>query len=289
MSLLDRPSETAHQSLDGHVAQGLDRHHDTGRGDEHESGDPRWLIGPRSYPDYVRVLRIVALVVLPIVAAVVAIAAGPAGQNPVEVLVSAVAAVVNATVQVAFWVTLVFVVLERAGVVLPARARPLTASDSPATAAKARVGLGETIAGIAFGVLLIGVVLWPWQYVATAGAQGVPVFSSQVSPTTTAVLVAVLVAGIALDVVLYVVGRWTLLLAAVNTLLDVVFAGIVIALVASDRLVNPELVTALGAGPVFDAAQAADVVAAAGTGIAWSVGLVCAADAVTGWVKAVRA
>ncbi len=31
------------------------------------------------------------------------------------------------------------------------------------------------------------------------------------------------------------------------------------------------------------------MIAAMGTGVAWSVGLICAADAVTGWVKAVRA
>lgn len=255
-----------------------------------EACGPRWLIGPRVYPDYVRVLRLVVVVVLPIVATSVAIADGLAGQNPAEVLLSAVTAAAGAAVQCAFWVTLVFAVLDRTGAALHSRAGAWTVADLPAPAArKARVGLGETITSVIFGVLLIGVVLWPWQYVPSAGAQGVPVLSDDLRPTVTALLVAVLVAGIALDVVLYLLGRWTLPLAAVNTVLDVAFAGVVIGLVASDRLFDPAFVAALGQGPVFDAAQAADVVAAAGTGIAWSVGLVCAADAVSGWVKAARA
>jgi hypothetical protein len=48
------------------------------------------------YPDYLRVLRLVAVIALPIIAAAVAIASGLAGQNPVEVVFSALAAVARA-------------------------------------------------------------------------------------------------------------------------------------------------------------------------------------------------
>lgn len=105
----------------------------------------------------------------------------------------------------------------------------------------------------------------------------------------TGVLVALLAAGIVLDVVLYLRGRWTLVLAAVNTVLDVAFAGVVIWAVASQRLFDPAFATALSASPTVDPGQAADLVSAMGTGIAWTVGLVCAADAAAGWAKAIRA
>ena len=252
-----------------------------------EAAGPRWLVGPRVYPDYLRVLRLVAAIALPIIAAAVAIASGLAGQNPVEVVFSALAAVASAAVQIAFWVTIAFVVVDRSGAQPPSMRRAWTIEDLPAPA-RVTVSLGDTITGIVLSVLLIGVVLWPWQYEVTAGAGSVPVLASGL-PAVTAVLVGILVAGIVLDVVLYLVGRWTILAAVVNTLLDATFAGIVIWLVATDQLFDPAFLAALGQTPTLDPAQADAVIAAMGTGVAWSVGLICAADVVTGWVKAVRA
>lgn len=249
---------------------------------------PRWLVGPRVYPDYLRVLRTVAAIALPIIAAAVAITSGLAGQNPVEVVLSAGAAVFAAAVHIAFWVTVAFVVVERTGTPAPSQGRRWTVADLPAPE-RARVGVGETATGIVFSVLLIGVVLWPWTYVPSAGAEPVPVLSGDLRPGVTAFLVAVLAAGIVLDLVCYLRGRWTMLLAALNTLLDVAFAGIVIGLVASERLFDPAFVEALRVSPTLDPAQVDTVVSAMGTGIAWGVGLVCAADAISGWVRAAHA
>lgn len=148
------------------------------------------------YPDYLRVLRTVAAIALPIIAAAVAIASGLAGQDPVEVVLSAGAAVFGAGVQIAFWVTVAFVVVERSGTPAPSRGRTWTVAELPVPE-RARVGLGETVTGIVFSVLLIGVVLWPWTYVPSAGSTSVPVLSGDLRPEVTAFLVALLVAGIA--------------------------------------------------------------------------------------------
>jgi hypothetical protein len=249
---------------------------------------PRWLIGPRVYPDYLRVLRLVLVIALPIVATVVAISTALAGQNLAGVAGSALAAVANTGVMATFWVSVVFAVLDRAGGSLHPEHETWSVADLPAPV-RHRVSLGDTIGGIVMAVLLIAVVLWPWQYVPSVGAEPVPVLSADLRPEVTALLVAVLVAGIALDVVVYLVGRWTVLLAALTTLLDVVFAGVVITVVASSSLFDPAFVAALASSPVLDGSQADSVVSALGTGLAWVVGIVCAADAVTAWVKAVRA
>ncbi len=248
---------------------------------------PRWLVGPRVYPDYLRVLRLVAVIALPVIAAAVAIASGLAGQNPVEVVFSALGAVVGTGVQIFFWVTVAFVLVDRAGGRPPSRRRPWTVADLP-TKAPGTVSLADTIIAVVLNVLLIAVVLWPWQYVVSAGGVGVPVLATDLRPAITGVLVALLAAGIVLDVVLYLQGR-SLALAAVNTVLDVAFAGLVIWLVASERLFDPAFATALGASPTLDPGQAAGVVNAMGIGVAWSVGLICAADAATGWAKAISA
>jgi hypothetical protein len=252
-----------------------------------EAAGPRWLVGPRVYSDYLRVLRLVATIVLPIVAAAAAISSGLGGQDPGEVVVSALDAALDSAVMVAFWVTLVFAVLDRTGAQLHPRDEHWSVSDLPAPA-RGRVSPGETISGVVMSVLLIGVLLWPWQYVQTAGAPSVPVLATDLRPGVVTVLVAVLVAGIALDVVLLLVGRWTLLLAAVNTVLDLVFAGVVVAVVAADRLFDPAFTAALQSAPALEAADGRAAAAALGVVLAWVVGIVCTADAVTGWVKAVR-
>jgi hypothetical protein len=186
---------------------------------------------------------------------------------------------------VAFWVTVVFAVLDRRGVVLGAGDGVWSPADLPA-APRTGVGLGETIAGMAIQVLLIGLVLWPWQYWPSADAAPVPVLDQDLRPEVTAVLVAVLVAGIVLAGVTYWVGHWTAGLAAVNTVLDVVFAGVVIWLVATGRLFDPAFVAALGDSPVLDPGQAEQAVNAFGVLIGSAVGFGCGVDLLDGWRKA---
>lgn len=249
---------------------------------------PRSLVGPRVYPAYVRVLRALAWVLLPLVAALVAVGSGIAGENPAQVLASTFSAVVGAAIQVAFWVTVVFVVLDRSGAVMPERERAWSPDDLPAPPA-ARVSLGETAFGIAVQVLLIGVVLWPWQYWPSVDGEPVPVLNQNLRPVTTAVLVAVLLAGIALAAVTYRVGRWTVPLAAVNTVIDALFGGVVVWLVATGRLLDPAFVTALQASPVLDSEGGQNAASALATLIGWVVGVACALDAFDGWHRALRA
>lgn len=253
-----------------------------------EAVGPRWLVGPRLYGDYLRVLRTLAWVVLPVVAALVALGNGIAGEHPAQVVAASLSATVGAGIHLAFWVTLVFAVLDRRGVVLHAHERAWSLDDLPAPHAS-RVGLGETVASVCVQVLLLGVVLWPWQYWPSAEGEPVPVLAESLRPTVTALLAGVLLAGIALALVAYRVGRWTLSLAAATTVLDAVFAGVVIWLVVSGRLLDPAFVAALGASPLLDEAAAQSAATALGTLVAWAVGVGCVVDVVDTWRKALRA
>lgn len=247
---------------------------------------PRWLIGPALYPDYRRVLRTVAAIVLPLVTVLVALGSALSGEGMLEVLASALSAAVGAAVQVAFWVTVVFAVLDRKGVVLGGSADGVWSPAELPAAPRTRVGLGETIAGVVMQVVLIGLVVWPWQYWPSADGEPVPVLNDDVRPQVTVVLVAVLVAGIVLAVVTYRVGRWTPLLATVNTVLDAVFAGVVIWLVATGRLVDPAFVDALADSALLDGTQVDQAVTAFGVLVGSAVGIACVVDLVDGWRKA---
>lgn len=249
---------------------------------------PRWLVGPRLYGDYLRVLRMLARVVLPVVAVLVALGNGIAGEHPAQVVAASLSATVEAGIHLVFWVTLVFAVLDRRGVVLHAPERAWSPDDLPA-ARPGRVGIGETIASVAVQTLLLGVVLWSWQYRPSAQAEPVPVLAESLRPTVTAVLVVVLLAGITLALVAYRVGRWTPWMAVATTVLDTVFAGVVIWLVGSGRLLDPAFVDALGAGPLLDEPAALSAATVLGTVAAWAVGIGCAVDVVDTWRKALRA
>jgi hypothetical protein len=233
------------------------------------------------YPRYVQLLRLLASIILPIVAALVALASGLAGNPPWEVVLDAAGATLATGVQLAFWVTLVFALLERSGVTLP----PPAASPTPAPA---RVGAGETIGSIAVQVVLLGVVLWPWQYWPSPTADPVRVLNAEIATAVTVALVGILLAGIAHAAAVQVVGRWTVPLAVVNTVLDAAFAGIVIWLVAQGLLFDAAFEAAVAASPTLDAGTAADVVRILATLVGWSVGVACAIDAVDGWRKALR-
>jgi hypothetical protein len=74
----------------------------------------------------------------------------------------------------------------------------------------------------------------------------------------------------------------------VNTVLDVVFAGVVVWLVAAGSLLDPAFVDALGDSPVLDSGQVEGAATAFGVLIGSAVGLGCAVDLVDGWRKALR-
>jgi hypothetical protein len=243
----------------------------------------QWLIGPALYPTYVRLLRTLAMIVLPLVATGVVVGTSLAGEGVGRVLLAGVDAVMSAGVQLAFWTTLVFAILERSGWT------PEPSSEVPATAVgPSRVGIGETAVGIAFQVLLIVVVLAPWRYRTTLGAETVPVLHQGLDRTVTATLVAVLVAGIAVAVAVYATGRWTVPLAAVNSVLDAALAGIVVWLVSTDRLFDPAFVEAVQTSATAAAGAVPDLVGWLATLIAWVVAVGCTLDAVDGWRKALR-
>ena len=75
----------------------------------------RFLIGPRLYPEWERLL----LLLLPIVVPIAGIAVGAVGWvsgKPVgEAIVSGLGVAFNVAVQLTFWFTLVFAIAERTG------------------------------------------------------------------------------------------------------------------------------------------------------------------------------
>ena len=136
----------------------------------------RFLIGPRLYPEWERLLRLLLPIVVPIAGIAVGAVGWVSGKPVGEAIVSGLGVAFNVAVQLAFWFTLVFAIAERTGsAVAPLTGQPWSPDQLPEIPAPDRMSLGEAIATIAFGVFVLVAIVW---------AAGSPARSSSRAPPT---------------------------------------------------------------------------------------------------------
>jgi hypothetical protein len=241
-------------------------------------GYPRHLIGPTYFDQWAGLLRTLLAIVPAAVAGALLIAGGLAGNPAANVVGSAISVAFSVSVQLVFWVTVVFAITERLNRTPPA-ARRWTADDLPADP-QTRITAGETAAGVVALALLIAVLLWQRDHwlITAADGQQVPALNPDLSTSWLPVLIAILVASAVLEVVNYRAGRWTIAAAVVNTVLNAAFALIVVLLADADLLLNPEVAGILPDGvPQLLGA------------VPWIVVVIATIDTVDGWYRAARA
>jgi hypothetical protein len=229
------------------------------------------LIGPRYFLIWWRLLRTL-LTFIPAIVGVVAGAVKATVDGEFGPAIGAgVAGAMQTAVQIAFWVTAVFAVLERTNT--PLNVPAWSVDQLPEAPEERQVTLVDTCFSIAFLVLFIAVLPWqhfnPW---VSGDGSRLPVIDPALWGSWLPVLAAVLVANIGLEVAKYRARRWTWPLVAVRAVLDLTFAVPLAWLLLTDRLLNPELVQRfewLREGGAQDVARATLVITAAIT--VWSL------------------
>ncbi|MCE0486499.1 hypothetical protein [Ornithinimicrobium sediminis] len=161
-------------------------------------------------------------------------------------MVDGLALVWNASVQLLFWVTLVFVVVERTRPETE-REKPLvewTPEHLPDIPPGQQVGRVES----AFGLVFLSLLLFVPDHLAgvSFGTDFVQVLDAGMTPGWKAALVDVLLASLAVEMVKLVTGRWTWPLAVANAAVDLAFLGVVGVLWVGDDLLDPGLGESLG-------------------------------------------
>ena len=196
------------------------------------------LIGPRYYLDWWRLLKLLLWIVLPCTAFGVALAQVLQGASVGETIGSAVVAVLTAAMHVAFWVTLVFVVLERTGHETMTSGR-WTPDQLPEPRQRG-AGFGDMITSIAFLLVMAAVILWD-HFIGLAPTQpGLPFLDDGLWPWWIMALFLVMAMEAVLAITVYGVGRWTAPLAVANGILNLVIAVPALWLLAEGRLINPD-------------------------------------------------
>jgi hypothetical protein len=224
-----------------------------------------YLIGPELFPVWRKLLKLLYTLVLPIVIAVVVTVQLLTGRNLGQVIGAGIGALITTAVQMGFWTTLVFAVLERTD----ARAeltRPWKPADLPKYE-RSTVGLGQLAAGLVWPVLLI-VALVLQQFTFTRE----PVLDPANWSFWWPFFLAVLVLECGYQFWLHRRGTWTHRVTLVNAAIGLLTTVPLVGLLTGHHFYNPAFIATLGWGGIDPLTwlTTIGVVVAVGTAI-WDV------------------
>jgi hypothetical protein len=208
---------------------------------------PLHLIGPGLFLDYTRVLTVLLSTVPPILLVVVGMLRVLNGDPPGAVARGAIVAVLMVALHIAFWTTLVFVVVERS----PAMRQKLTRHWDPRSlpeVSEQRLLSAELIGGVVVATLGISLVVLSHTVGPVTDAAGEPIGIVAEELWHSGALYLFFLffaASVTFHFVAVYVG-WGVPYAMANALLSVLFAVPVVWLAAADRLLNDEFFTAVG-------------------------------------------
>lgn len=246
---------------------------------------PQFLIGPETYSSWARLLKTLLAIVTPIAAVAHALVLVALGEDIGDVIAGLITTAFGVSLQIAFWVTLVFVILERSGAQRATGWQRKWTPDQLPDYASDRRSVGDLAAELVWvgivAALIIGQQFWSF---AVVGGERIPLLAPEEWSFWWPFILVVLAGEVAFAIWVWSRGAWSWLAAGVNVLLGLASAVPLTWLAVSQRMWNPEFFEALGWMPVefgaTDALTVGTVVIVVGTFL-W--------DAVDGFVKARRA
>lgn len=253
---------------------------------------PLHLIGPRYFLTWWRLLKLLLWIVPACAAVGVAIAKILEFATIGETIGAVVVVIIQVIVNLGFWTTLVFAILERT-VPIPETAWTV---DQLSEMPDDRPGLSEFLASLIFLALSAAAIVWDaLRGFVRQDGEALPILNPELWPGWMIVLFVLMAAELLLSFVVYRAGRWTVAAAVSNTVLALVFAVPAVYLLATGQLVNPEFLQFLATDHAADLANA-NAGAADQGGVFRVVTVVLAVvtvgivawDIVDGWVKTRR-
>jgi hypothetical protein len=223
-----------------------------------ELGDPRllaakyapskhYLIGPGWYEIYIKTLQRVLFTVLPILAVVTFLLT--LTNDPLnfgDATAEAVGSVFDVGLQIWFWMTLVFVFMERSDAVpnesLNSAKQAWTVDQLPTLPHTRQIAIGEVVMDIA---MVLFVMLWIVLPVFQAGSASVPFLNPALWNGWLPVLLVILGLTLVHDVFQFKIGNWTPALTITNVILGSIAIVYIAALVLTQDVVNPAFLAML--------------------------------------------
>lgn len=208
---------------------------------------PQYLIGPATYSSWLRLLKFLILLLAPVAAVVHTIVLVALGSAIEDVIAGFIATLIQVALQVAFWVTLVFVILERTSGERRPKLLSAWTPDRLPDFTRDRRTVGDLASELVW-IGVIGAVILGQQFWSFAVIQGetVPVLAPAEWSFWWPYFLVLLVLEAVFAVWVWRRGTWSWSAAVVNLLLGLAWAVPLVWLALSDRVWNPEFFAALG-------------------------------------------
>lgn len=246
------------------------------------SDRPLNLIGPRYYLTWRRLLKLLLIIVPATAVGGVILAQALANASIGETIGQAVVVGLSVVVHVAFWVTLVFAVLERTGADTGIR---WSVDQLPEPQTKG-TGRADMIAALIFLALAVGALLWD-RFIGFVRPDGtpLPILAPELWPWSIIGMFLLIAAEATLAILIYRAGRWTISFAVLNTAFAVLFASLTVTLLGRGQLFNPEFISYA----FTDNGVNADTLHTLAVITGFSFFGFAVWDAIDGWIKMARA
>jgi len=242
---------------------------------------PTHLIGPPYFAVWRR-LTIALLTWIPAGVGLIVVGVELVDRSGVgEIIGSGLLAAWQVVIQIVFWTTLVFAILDWTKA--PLHGEEWDVEELPDVPTVRGVSLGETATSIGFALVMAGLIVYQqvFSWFTDESGDRVSILDPDLWSLWIPVILASLAAGIVLDVVRYRMGRWTVGQAVANVAVNAAFALPVLWLLGRDALFNPAFVDAVG----LNAEQLGYLT----NGTLIGVVAVCGWDVLEGFVKAWQA
>ncbi len=217
----------------------------------------RYLIGPEMYDSYFAVLKVVAGIVVTVILAVTLldwVVRGPQAVEEVQTWArlfgDMLSAVISGGFQAAFWVTLVFVIMERSGIndnQLPFAKKEWSIEDLPTgpISEKSKISRTESVFSLFFTILIVVLLYLKPKLIAvyiTANGKtdSIPLFN--IDRLKLYILAILIIALFQLCVTAwkFIQGRWTIPLAIANSVQNLASCIFVIVFLNDRKVFNSE-------------------------------------------------
>jgi hypothetical protein len=198
------------------------------------------LIGPTYYLIWLRLLKLLLSFIPALVGTIFTVVEVAEGKG-FGAIGPGIVVAMQVAVQITFWLTLVFAIIERTQTVVDLP--KWTVDQLPDAPARRGIPLADTIAAVVMLVVTIGYLALQQfhSWVRDTDGENIPILDPALWSFWLPALIVVLVASAIFEVVKYRIGRWTWNLFGVKALLNLAFSVPVIWLALSDRLLNPAL------------------------------------------------
>ncbi len=208
----------------------------------------RYLIGPGVYNQYIKLLKLVtsvAAIIMGCITVFTWVFNYSDVQKPGSIVSEVIQAGLGGAMQGAFWVTLVFIIMERSGVHeghSPFKNKKWTLEDLKAIPdyGKKKISRTSTTAEILFSVLFAAILIFRPEIIGVSlkGSGFVPILNAEIMYTYTVGIVLLAIVSLGILVWKTIYPYWSIPLAAANAGFNIATAVLMLFMVRDTNIVN---------------------------------------------------